>query len=93
MWWKLKRVIAPSKEPSVKSSAVASPSGKLTLAIPSSRALRSASSTIAGVRSTPVTVPTLAASARETTPGPQATSIHRAASEPSSAPDGPMTAT
>lgn len=62
----------------MKSSAVASPSRKLTLSIPSSSAVRSASSIIAGVRSTPVTVPTLAATARETTPGPQATSSQRA---------------
>ena len=67
-------MIAPSKESSARSSAVASPTSKLTLSTPAAAASARAFSTIAGVRSRPSTEPTRGAIARAISPGPQATS-------------------
>ena len=78
MWCRLKRVTAPSNVPGAKSSAVASPTAKTAFLIPSAAASRRATSTIAGVMSTPCTSPTLGARPRATRPGPQAASSQRA---------------
>src|SRR5690349_4623203 len=78
MWCRLKRVTAPSKLASANPSAVASPTEKTAFPIPSAAASRRATSTIAGVMSTPCTSPTRGARPRATRPGPQAASSQRA---------------
>jgi hypothetical protein len=78
MWWRLKRVIAPSSESSAIGSAVASPTSKLTFSTPAAAASARAFSTIVGVRSIPTTEPIRGAIARAISPGPQAVSTQRA---------------
>src|SRR6201989_2479575 len=70
----MRGVTPPAKDGSANASAVASPTANSALPMPSRAASSPAFSTIAGVRSMPVTRPTLPASAREMAAGPQATS-------------------